>query len=96
MEWWNTGTSSMSNPYLNLTIEESHFLDKFSTDNIVLIKKCVPENLLQARVGAYMGTMRMEDVLNIFGLTRKAQNFYHYKTMCSMPFFNELTTRFVN
>ena len=50
-------------------------------------------SLYQARVGLYLGTLTMEDMLEVFSISRKAQNFFHYTAMRSVPGFNELTTR---
>ena len=50
-------------------------------------------SLYQARVGQYLGTLTMEDMLEVFSISRKAQNFFHYTAMRSVPGFNELTTR---
>ena len=51
-------------------------------------------SLYQARVGQYLGTLTMEDMLEVFTVSRKAQNFFHYTAMRSVPGFNELTTRY--
>ena len=52
-------------------------------------------SLYQARVGQFLGTLSMEDMLDVFETSRKAQNFFHYTAMTSMVGFNELTTRWV-
>ena len=36
----------------------------------------------------------MEEMLAVFSISRKAQNFWHYRTMCSMPGFDELSSRY--
>ena len=50
-------------------------------------------SLYQARVGQYLGTLTREDRLEVFATSRKAQNYFHYTAMRSVPGFNELTTR---
>ena len=92
-ESYTRRASWMSNPDMKLTMEESSYIFKLSSENGFLMKSCVPVSLLQARVGAFMGTMSMDDLLRVFGLSRKAQNFYHFRTICSMPFFDQLTNR---
>ena len=51
-------------------------------------------SLYQARVGQYLGTLTTEDMLEVFTVSRKAQNYFHYTAMRSVPGFNELTTRY--
>ena len=50
-------------------------------------------SLFEVRVRGYIGTITMEEMLAVFSISRKAQNFWHYRTMCSMPGFDELTSR---
>ena len=89
----NSSLNVFSNPYMNMTMEESYCLDKLVTDTKHHLKECCPVSLWQARIGLFMGTITSDEMLKIFTLSRKAQSFYHYKTMFSMPFFTELTTR---
>ena len=49
--------------------------------------------MYEARVGQYLGTLTMEDMLEVFNMSRKVQHFFHYNAMSSMIGFNELTTR---
>ena len=35
----------------------------------------------------------MDEMMAVFSISRKAQNFWHYTTMSSMPGFHELTSR---
>ena len=50
-------------------------------------------SLFQARVGNFLGTLRLDEMMAIFSISRKAQNYWHYTTMCMMPGFDELTSR---
>ena len=58
-----------------------------------LIRKGISFSLYEARVGQYLGTLTMEDMLEVFNMSRKVQHFFHYNAMSSMIGFNELTTR---
>ena len=83
----------MATPYLKLTIEESKSLDKMFTDTKILLKRTCPVSLYQARVGYFLNTLDLEGMLSIFVNSRRAQNNYHFMTMMSMPYFEDLTTR---
>ena len=91
----NSSLNVFSDPYMNLTMEETHSLDRLVTDTKHHLKECCPVSLWEARLGLHMGTLNHDEMLKIFTLSRKAQSFYHYKTMFSMPYFNELTTRLI-
>ena len=68
-------------------------LQMLINDTQFTLKNCCPVFLYQARVGLFMGTLSLEDMLKVFSTSRQCQNFFHYRTMISMPFFNELTTK---
>ena len=88
--------SCIQDVYMNLTFEESSCVKSLVSDTQSILRTCVPISLYQARIGMFLGTLSMEEMLNVFATSKKSQNFYHYKTMCSMPFFKDLTTRAQN
>ena len=85
--------SELAGPYMLLTTEESNRINNLVGETQQILKSCCPVALYQARVGHFMGTMGIEDMLKIFALSRKASNFMHYNKMQNVPFFKELTTR---
>ena len=87
--------SDLLGPYMSLTTEENNCIKRLMDNTQQIIKSCCPVSLYQARIGMFMGTLSMEDMLRVFSLSRKATNYMHYKTMQRVPFFNELTTRYV-
>lgn len=82
--------------YMNLTFEESKCVKSLVNDTQSILRTCVPISLYQARIGIFLGTLSMEDMCSVFAISKKSQNYYHYRTMCSMPFFKDLTTRAQN
>ena len=50
-------------------------------------------SLFEIRVRSFTKTISMEEMLSVFSISRRAQNFWHYRTMCSMPGFDELSNR---
>ena len=82
-----------SGPEMCLTVEEKDNLSQFADRQVSACRGCMPTSLFYARVSSYLGTLQMRDMLALFSISRKAQNYWHYTTMCSMPGFNNLTTR---
>ena len=50
-------------------------------------------DLFEARVQNYFGQLSHDGMLMIVASGRKAQNYYHYLTMISLPFFEELSEK---
>ena len=90
----NSSTALISGPYMSLTTEENNRIKYLVDKTQQILKSCCPVALYQARVGNFMGTLSMDDMLKVFTLSRQAQNFMHYNTMLNVPFFKELTTRY--
>ena len=90
----NSSTALISGPYMSLTTEENNRIKYLVDQTQQILKSCCPVTLYQARVGNFMGTLSMDDMLKVFTLSRQAQNFMHYNTMLNVPFFKELTTRY--
>ena len=81
-------------PELIFSTEETNFLQKKT--NIIhkdITRRAMPTSLHQACVARYLGKLSMDGMLSIIAGGRKAQNYYHFMTMSSQPFFNELTVR---
>ena len=89
----NSSIALMSGPYMSLTIEENNCIKNLVDRTQLIIKSCCPVSLYQARVGNFMGTLSLEDMLRVFTLSRQCHNFVHYNKMQNVPYFNELTTR---
>ena len=85
--------SLITGPYMSITVEENNCIKRLVDNTQQILKRSCPVSLYQARVGQFMGTLSMEDMLKLFTISRKAQNSFHFKTMTNVPFFNELTTR---
>ena len=51
------------------------------------------QDLFEARVQNYFGQLSHEGMLMIVASGRKAQNYYHYLTMISLPFFEDLSEK---
>ena len=51
------------------------------------------EKVHEGRVLHYLGSIALEDMLEGACLIRKAQNYYHYRSMSSSPYFTQLSTR---
>ena len=51
------------------------------------------EKVHEGRVLHYLGAIALEDMLEGACLIRKAQNYYHYRSMSSSPYFTQLSTR---
>ena len=85
--------SVIQGPELVFSREEFHFLNKNKIIHKDISRRAMPISLHQACVANYLGKLSMEGMLSIIAAGRKAQNYYHYMTMASQPFFNELTTR---
>lgn len=65
------------------TLKETH-----QRNNKLIMKN----DLFAAIVAHFLGTLSIEAMLHVFSSGRKAQNFYHYLTITSTPFFDSLTT----
>eukprot|EP00092_Neocalanus_flemingeri_P012947 GFUD01013946.1.p1 GENE.GFUD01013946.1~~GFUD01013946.1.p1 ORF type:complete len:796 (+),score=184.42 GFUD01013946.1:66-2453(+) len=85
--------SVIQGPEMVFTVEELNFLEKNKIIQEGHLRSTCPVSLYQARVGLFLGTLSMEGMLMVFAAGRKSQNYYHYMTMSSQPFFCELTTR---
>ena len=90
----NSFITLISGPYMSLTTEENNRIKHLVDQTQQILKSCCPVTLYQARVGNFMGTLSMDDMLKVFTLSRQAQNFMHYNKMLNVPFFRELTTRY--
>ena len=92
----STGTNSliasMSGPYMSLT--KNNCIKNLADRTQRILKSCCPVSLYQARIGNFMGTLSLEDMLKVFTLSRRTQNFVHYNKMKNVPYFTELTTRY--
>ena len=88
--------SVIQGPEMVFSTEELKFLNKNKIIHEGNLRTTCPVSLFQARVGHYLGTLSLEGMLMIFAAGRKAQNYYHFMTMSSQPFFSELTTRWVH
>jgi hypothetical protein len=51
------------------------------------------QDLFEARVQNYFGQLSHEGMLMTVASGRKAQNYYHYLTMISLPFFEDLSEK---
>ena len=85
--------SVIQGPELAFSTEENNFLQKNNIIHKEIARRSTPINLQQARVAHFLGKLSMDGMMTIIAGGRKAQNFYHYMTMSSQPFFNELTVR---
>lgn len=90
----NSFMALIAGPYMSLTTEENNHIKYLVDKTQHILKSCCPVTLYQARVGHFMGTLSMDDMLKVFSLSRQAQNFMHYNKMLNVPFFKELTTRY--
>ena len=88
--------SVIRGPDLVFSREELNFLNKNKIIHKDISRRAMPISLHQACVARYLGKLSMEGMLSIIAGGRKAQNYYHYMTMASQPFFNELTIRLVS
>ena len=73
--------------------EELNFLAREKIVHQGHLRATCPVTMYQARVGLFLGTLSLDEMLFLFSAGRKSQNYYHYMTMVSQPFFSELTTR---
>ena len=88
--------NSFSEIQMDLTSEESICISSLVDATQKILRICVPIRLYQARVGIFLRTLSLDEMNAVFSTSKKSTNFYHYKTMCSMPFFNDLTTKSQN
>jgi hypothetical protein len=85
--------SVIRGPEMVFSREELNFLTRSKIIHTDICRRAMPISLHQACVARYLGKLSMEGMMSIIAAGRKAQNFYHYMTMASQPYFNELTTR---
>ena len=85
--------SVIQGPELAFSTEENNFLQKNTIIHKDISRRSMPTSLHQACVARYLGKLSMDGMLSIIANGRKAQNYYHYMTMSSQPFFNELAVR---
>eukprot|EP00092_Neocalanus_flemingeri_P024863 GFUD01026959.1.p1 GENE.GFUD01026959.1~~GFUD01026959.1.p1 ORF type:complete len:871 (+),score=185.18 GFUD01026959.1:91-2703(+) len=85
--------SVIQGPEMVLTTEEIIFLNRNKIIHEGHLRSTCPVSLFQARVAQYLGKISKDGLMHFLAAGRKAQNYYHYMTMASQPFFNELTTR---
>ena len=50
-------------------------------------------SLYVARVEKYLGTLSPEEMYSVYTTSRRAQNYFHFTVMSSLPGFQELTSR---
>ena len=89
----NSLIAALTGPYMSLTIEENNSLKDLVDRTQLFLKSCCPVSLYQARIGHFMGTLPLEDMLKVFTLSRQCINYVHYNKMLNVPYFTELTTR---
>merc|ERR1719418_189667 len=75
---------------------EANKLQLLINDTQFTLRQCCPVFLFQARVGQFLGTLSVQEMMKVFTLSRQAQNYFHYKTIFAMPFFNELSAKAQN
>ena len=85
--------SVIRGPEMLFSREELNFLNRNKIIHKDISRRSMPITLHQACVARYLGKLSMEGMLSIISGAKMAQNYYHYMTMASQPFFNELTTR---
>ena len=74
-------------------MEELNFLNQQKVIHTNISRQAMPISLHQARLAHYLGHLSIEGMLSVVAGGRKAQNYYHYQSMISQPYFNELTVR---
>jgi len=89
-------TSVIQGPEMVFSAEELNFLAREKIVHQGHLRATCPVTMYQARVGLFLGTLSLDEMLFLFSAGRKSQNYYHYMTMVSQPFFSELTTRTQN
>ena len=80
-------------PEMIFSTEELNFLNQQKVIHTNISRQSMPISLHQARLAHYLGHLSMEGMLSVVAGGRKAQNYYHYQSMVSQPYFNELTVR---
>ena len=88
--------SVIQGPEMVFSTEELNLLSSNKRMHKGICRSTYPVNLHQARVGHYLGKISTAGMMGIFAAGRKAQNYYHYMSMASQPFFSDLTTRWVH
>ena len=86
--------SVIRGPEMVFSREELNFLNRSKIIHTGISRRTMPISLHQALVARYLGKLSLEGMLSIIAAGRKAQNYYHYMTMASQPYFNELTTKY--
>ena len=80
-------------PEMIFSTEELNFLNQQKVIHNNISRQSIPISLHQARLAYYFGHLSIEGMLSVVAGGRKAQNYYHYQSMISQPYFNELTVR---
>ena len=80
-------------PEMIFSMEELNFLNQQKVIHTNISRQAMPISLHQARLAHYLGHLSIEGMLSVVAGGRKAQNYYHYQSMISQPYFNELTVR---
>ena len=95
---WFRGTSviqlSKTVPEIVFTTEELMSIKDQENIQKSNLRNTARRDLFEARVKNYFGQLSVEGMMMIVAAGRKAQNYYHYLTMSSLPFFQELSERF--
>ena len=81
-------------PEIVFTTEELLSIKDQDTIQKSNLRNTARRDLFEARVKNYFGQLSVEGMMMIVAAGRKAQNYYHYLTMSSLPFFQELSERF--
>ena len=81
-------------PEIVFTTEELLSIKDQDTIQKSNLRNTARRDLFEARVKNYFGQLSVEGMMMIVAAGRKAQNYYHFLTMSSLPFFQELSERF--
>ena len=60
-----------------------------------VVRRCCPAWLHEARVRLYLGTLTPGEMGSLVTASRQAQNYFHHNTMFALPYFNDLTAKWV-
>ena len=82
-----------TNPELCFSIEESKCILKLKNTHAINHRSNFQKDMFEARVNCHYGSSTMEEIMALVSSGRKIQNYYHYLTMSSMPYFSELSVR---
>ena len=73
-----------------LVLRDQESLQRYNLLNVAR------QDLYEARIQNYLGQMSHRGMLMIVAAGRKAQNYYHYLTMKSLPYFEDLSDRLID